>query len=60
MATSKLGGPVSEDDLVDHVVRHYGLARDQARDVVRRHRDDPKQMDAAAGALAAGRRSDPR
>lgn len=60
MATSKLGGLENDDDLVDHVVRHYGLTRDQARDVVRRHRDDPKQMDAAAGTLAAGRRSDPR
>ena len=60
MATSKLPDQNGEDDLVDHVVHHYGLTRDQARDVVRRHRDDPRKIDAAAGDIKASRRPDHR
>jgi hypothetical protein len=60
MATSKLRDQDGEDDLIDHVVRHYGLTRDQAREVVRRHREDPMKIDAAAGDIKAGRRPEHR
>jgi hypothetical protein len=59
MATTKRDQD-GENDLIDRIVHHYGLTRDQAREVVRRHRDDPRKIDAAAGDIRAGRRPEHR
>jgi hypothetical protein len=40
---------------IDYFVRQYGLTHEEARELIRAHGDDRKELDAAAGRLKAAR-----
>jgi hypothetical protein len=44
------------ESLVDYIIHQYGLTRDQAREIVRRHGGDRGKIDAAAGQMKAARK----
>jgi hypothetical protein len=44
------------DTLIDYVVHHYGLTRDEARDLVKQFGGNKAEIDAAAGWVKALKR----
>jgi hypothetical protein len=53
---SMIGKKVKLDQSeIDYFVRQYGLTREEARELIRVHGDDRKELDAAAGRLKAAR-----
>jgi hypothetical protein len=48
---------VSPDDEheLDHIVRHYGLTREEARRLIKDHGNSRRELEAAAGRLKAKR-----
>jgi hypothetical protein len=54
---SRETGAVSPNDEreVDNVVRHYGITREQARQLIRQHGNSRRELEAAAGQLRAKR-----
>jgi hypothetical protein len=49
--------PLSADDdhSIDHIVKHYGVTREQARQLIKEHGASRLDLEAAAGRLMAKR-----
>jgi hypothetical protein len=47
--------PSDSEHEVDNVVRHYGVTREQARQLIKQYGSSRKELEAAAGQLRAKR-----